>query len=217
MAQIHARYARKYTRAKRANTRARCAQIRPQRRAPRATCAARAARRTRRAPHAPRALRAARAAPRAARVARRAPHRRHDCCEARIAVRRSTSGAFKMALDLEGLLGTGKTADESVKDAVALVYENLQGLINDGRLIQRGTHWKSDGGSHPTRLIAAKLFGTSLVTIQRFVSDQSEPKKRGRKRMNLQQCRDAYSSLYDRLVTRIRRHSRCSQISHRLQ
>ena len=68
-------------------------------------------------------------------------------------------------------LGSGYFATAPFKVAVALVAANLAILIESGRLVRRGTQWKTEGKTHPIRLITSLLLRISPTTVKRHVKE----------------------------------------------
>ena len=54
-------------------------------------------------------------------------------------------------------LGRGHHAKAAIKVAIAILYKTLPKLLKEKRLIQRGTHYVTDGKTNPLRKIVASL------------------------------------------------------------
>jgi len=108
------------------------------------------------------------------------------------------------------LLGSGNHGLAILKRAVKSVYDNLAKLVSAGTLLQKGTHWKSEGGERPLLYVCSTLFGISDTTVKRYLSQANKakkastlvpgPKKRGAPAASAADTREKYSDLFDLIV-----------------
>lgn len=108
-------------------------------------------------------------------------------------------------------LGSGHHAQSAFKVAVAVCVTTLAALLTDGRLIQRGTHLRTDAPNSPLYVIVGKLLRISPHTVELHVkqfrdvvgasvgargvqSHLADPKTRGPAKKN---ARLQYPALYE--------------------
>ena len=119
-------------------------------------------------------------------------------------------------------LGRGHFANPAFKVATALVAATLPSLLNSGRLIRRGTHYKNDGGHHPIRKIVSLLLRIDSATVKRHLSQFKElhnigagigargiqehlpePSKRGPRKKSVAEAQAANQNLFEALRDKI--------------
>lgn len=111
-------------------------------------------------------------------------------------------------------LGTGVSGGADAKTLVATLYKRLAEILKDPNgCLSHGAGWRSLG-SHKIREATATLLNLSVKTVQRYansykksVEDEDpsvlEPETRGAKALSVEDAREKWVTLYDKIAARI--------------